>query len=98
MYCWKCNSKLEFSEKKISFRAECPKCSADVHVCKNCRFYSLGKPNDCLIPDIDKVVDKEKNNYCEEFSMREKLKTKESSTAKSPLGEIPPKKSFDSLF
>jgi len=66
MHCPKCNQELD-SYQKIHFRDTCPKCSFDLHTCKMCRFYQVGKPNDCLIPMVDLVQDKEKFNYCEDF-------------------------------
>lgn len=65
MHCYKCEEKIE--EEKIGFRATCPKCGYDLHICKNCRFYQEGKPRDCNIPNIEPVIDKEKYNFCEEF-------------------------------
>ena len=66
MHCLKCNQELD-PYQKIHFRDTCPKCSFDLHTCKMCRFYQVGKPNDCLIAMVDLVQDKEKFNYCEDF-------------------------------
>ncbi|MEI6242152.1 MAG: hypothetical protein WCP39_01965 [Chlamydiota bacterium] len=100
MNCWKCKATLDLLEKKISFRAECPHCGVELHVCKNCCFYCVGKPNDCFIPDIEKVVDKERRNFCEEFSPLKESASSDSTSkpSRSSLGEIPKKKTFDSLF
>ena len=68
IFCFKCKKVNHFEERKISFREICNYCGFDLHICKNCKYYQIGKPNDCLIPNIDPVLDKEKNNYCEEFS------------------------------
>ncbi|MFA5250026.1 MAG: hypothetical protein WC371_01285 [Parachlamydiales bacterium] len=70
--CYRCQAVLE---DKISFRSLCPKCGTDLHVCLSCRFYLPGKPSDCLIPEIDKITDKEKNNFCEEFSYQTAIKS-----------------------
>ena len=70
MDCYHCHSPLEDDLKakpKITFRSVCESCNFDLHVCLSCKFYSPGKPNDCCIPNIDKVIDKEKNNFCDEF-------------------------------
>jgi hypothetical protein len=71
MICWKCRSKLDLINKKIGFRDSCEKCFADLHVCKNCRYYSIGKPNDCEVPLTEFVSDREKYNFCEEFRPKE---------------------------
>ncbi|MBN1915190.1 MAG: hypothetical protein JW769_04810 [Parachlamydiales bacterium] len=67
VFCFHCKAQNRLLEKKVPFRAECFQCSSDLHVCKNCAYYSVGKPNDCLIPDTEPVYDREKHNFCEEF-------------------------------
>lgn len=68
--CYKCGASLPESEwGKIGFRAACDVCRCDLHVCKNCVFYHIGKPNDCLIPGTDYVADREKANLCESFKL-----------------------------
>ena len=72
MYCYKCRQKQDTSIK-IGFRAICPNCERDLHVCKNCRYYYPGKPNDCLIPGTEPVRDREAFNFCEDFVPGDKL-------------------------
>lgn len=88
MFCWKCRKKFEDSFR-IHFRTVCPYCDIDLHVCKNCRYYSPGKSNDCMIFGTDSVRDRELANFCDEFA---------------PLLKVDPppskgtKNEFDSLF
>jgi hypothetical protein len=103
MYCHKCLSKQNEENKKIGFRDTCSKCGFDLHVCKNCRHYAEDKPNDCNIFDIEPVSDKEKFNFCEEFSPNEKPVKSHSGSLKEAsqkLGEKEElkKKDFKSLF
>ena len=72
--CFQCKKSIEFTTK-ISFREECPHCSADMHTCLNCRFYSTSAYNECLEPSAEKVKDKDRNNYCEYFSFTKKTLT-----------------------
>jgi len=65
MYCYKCKKKIDV--EKVTFRSCCPYCSFDLHICKNCKYYYVGKPNDCSYPNTEAVADKEKFNFCEEF-------------------------------
>jgi hypothetical protein len=67
MICYRCKHEFE-STYKIAFHAICPKCETDLHVCKNCRFYCPGKPNDCLVPGTEFIRDRERANF-EEFSL-----------------------------
>jgi hypothetical protein len=85
MNCWKCAKTLGEEAKKIGFRTVCPNCGIDLHTCTNCKYYTLGKPNDCAVPGTDYVRDREANNFCEDFKIKAKTE--------------PPKKSnFNSLF
>lgn len=75
--------------QKIGFRAACPFCSSDLHVCVNCRYYSPGKPNDCLVPGTESIRDREAANFCEEFKVKIVSDEKNKETAKTK---------FESLF
>lgn len=63
-FCWKCEKEVDLP---IHFKATCDHCFAYLHACKGCRFYQLGKPNDCLIPGTEQIADREANNYCDDF-------------------------------
>ncbi len=104
MNCYKCRTKQELSYNKVHFRAVCPNCDADLHVCRNCRHYIIGKPNDCNVPNSEFVSDRESNNFCEDFSPKDSIK-KEIKKNKEDIAkklfqddELPPKNDFNSLF
>ena len=67
--CWKCHRQVDVGSK-ISFRAVCLFCGIDWHVCTNCRYYSPGKPNECLIPGTEYIRDREMANFCEDFVIK----------------------------
>lgn len=68
--CWKCGSDLPpYDRNKVGFREECEKCHADLHVCKNCRNWAPGRPNECAIPGTEFVADRERRNFCEDFEL-----------------------------
>lgn len=73
MNCWKCYKHSYDASLKIGFRAVCMHCDIDLHVCKNCKYYSPGKPNDCIIPDTETIYDPERSNLCEEFKAKEMI-------------------------
>lgn len=64
--CFSCQRDLAFAEAP-GFRASCDSCHADVHVCKNCRFYDPKVYNECTEPSADVVREKERANFCEFF-------------------------------
>ena len=67
MDCWKCGKQAIDPMTRVGFRAACPHCEMDLHVCKNCRYYAPGKPNDCAVPGTEYIRDREAANFCEEF-------------------------------
>ncbi|MBI5017458.1 MAG: hypothetical protein HZB55_18465 [Deltaproteobacteria bacterium] len=48
-------------------RDTCAACGADLHACLQCDFYTPGAYNDCREPQADRVVDKERSNFCDLF-------------------------------
>ena len=104
MFCQNCK-KENIIEGKLPFKATCKYCDEYLHSCKNCKYHQLGKPNDCYIIDIEKVIDKEKYNFCEDFKEKDFFEeTKNSLTEdiekKLFKGETSQteKKSFEDLF
>ena len=70
--CSICGNIEDFSNN-IGFRDECSKCKSSLHICKNCAFYSETSYNECKEPQADRVLDKEKANYCDYFKANENL-------------------------
>lgn len=48
-------------------RDECPKCGADVHVCRNCTHYDRNAYNECREPSAEVVREKDRANFCDFF-------------------------------
>jgi hypothetical protein len=63
--CWHCGADL--SQSDYGREANCMACGKPTHVCRNCRHYATGRPNDCLEPLADRVLDKTRANFCEHF-------------------------------
>lgn len=63
--CWNCGHSLSSSD--YSRESTCPSCRKYTHVCRNCRFYASGRPNDCLEPIAEQVMDKARANFCGYF-------------------------------
>lgn len=51
----------------VSRRDECPHCSCDLHCCRMCQFYDTKVYNQCREPMADRVIEKEKSNFCDYF-------------------------------
>jgi len=64
-----------------------------LHACPQCRFYAPGQYNDCREPQAERVLDKEKANFCDFFDP--------SAGTGTPAGEDPraaAKARLDALF
>ncbi len=62
-YCWHCGAGLT----RLDFGREsrCPKCDKATHCCRNCRHYAPGRPNECTEPQVERVIDKDRPNFCD---------------------------------
>lgn len=66
--CWKCGTRLSADAPlPLSRRSKCRHCNADLHTCRQCRFYDTSKNNQCREPMAERVVDKERANFCDYF-------------------------------
>ena len=63
--CWHCGQTLD----ALDFgRADsCKKCGKDTKVCKNCIYFDPMANNQCRESSADRVVDKERSNFCDWF-------------------------------
>ncbi|MBI5848003.1 MAG: hypothetical protein HZB31_08660 [Nitrospirae bacterium] len=69
----------------------CPKCSSDLHVCLNCRFYSESAHNKCAEPQAEFQRSRDRANFCDYFIFRE-------AEAASSQDRADALKSLDDLF
>ena len=63
--CWNCGQELGHLD--YGRGDSCIQCGRDTRVCKGCQFYEKGSNNDCRESQADRVVDKEKSNFCDYF-------------------------------
>ncbi len=65
--CKKCGKQILVTE--IFRTTTCPDCGADLHSCVNCKFYSKNSHFDCRETIEEPVVDKERANFCDFYSV-----------------------------
>lgn len=65
MNCYKCQNKLEASD--FGRQDTCRQCGVDTRCCHNCLHYDRHAYNECRESSADRVVDKEKANFCDYF-------------------------------
>ena len=69
LQCWRCfkDLPLEVGER-VMLHEECPSCGAGIHCCKMCEYYDTTAYNECHEPIAERVVHKDKANFCDLFS------------------------------
>jgi len=66
--CWHCGKALTALDYGRADR--CPGCGRDTKTCKGCQRYEAGAHNDCRESSAERVVDKERSNFCDWFRPR----------------------------
>lgn len=68
--CFSCKKELKITERPGRNDA-CPFCGSDLKVCMNCRFYDKGTYNNCRESRAERVVEKDRANFCDYFEFRD---------------------------
>jgi hypothetical protein len=66
MVCHNCGREIKLVGKVVR-GDECQHCKAEMHCCKNCRFFDPAKNNQCSETQAEYVRDKTRDNFCEFF-------------------------------
>ncbi len=60
------------SDQRFPGRTEtCAECGGDLSCCLNCKLYDSRAPNQCQTPTTERVLDKDRANFCDEFEFAE---------------------------
>ena len=71
-YCFRCQAEIQLAQDTpVGRKDECPKCRADLHVCLNCKHHDRTAYNECRESQADRVLDKDRSNFCDYFSFKE---------------------------
>jgi hypothetical protein len=87
--CWFCGKGLTLSY--YGRGDTCPQCKRDTKVCKGCEFYDPKMNNECRETQADRVVEKERSNFCDYFRPK-------SGTANGMSQQDNAKSAADALF
>lgn len=69
--CYRCEKDIgQASASRVGRNDECPHCSSYIHCCFMCNFYDKNAYNECREPSADRVVEKEKNNFCDFYVLK----------------------------
>ena len=66
MNCAFCGEPVETKEN-IRRSDTCPHCNRDLRCCKQCKFYDPHAYNECREVLAERIVDKERANFCDYF-------------------------------
>lgn len=69
MICAFCRKQIDPAER-IGRGDACPLCGRDLRCCKQCHFYDSHAYNECREVAADRVVDKERANFCDYYLPR----------------------------
>ncbi len=67
--CFNCGREIVL-EGKPGRKDVCPSCRADLRCCRNCGFYDPGSYNQCREPQAERVLEKDRSNFCDYFRFR----------------------------
>jgi hypothetical protein len=93
--CSLCGMQVRVELGGIPLDSKCPKCQADLHVCKNCVSFDPGARFQCRKPVSVRIPKKDVRNECELFEPR---KTLERQTTSAAVDGKDPRSAFDRLF
>lgn len=68
--CYSCGAQLQLPEGPVARSATCDSCMRDIRCCRNCLHYDTKAYNECREPSAERVVEKEKGNFCDYFRPR----------------------------
>jgi hypothetical protein len=70
LVCWKCGASLAALTLPLRRLEECPKCRAELHVCRMCVDYDTAVAKHCREPIAEEVREKTRANFCDFFKPR----------------------------
>ncbi len=96
LLCWKCGKPTGIVDR-VTRMDTCVHCMADLRCCRGCRHFDPNSHLQCREHIDTPVRDKEKNNFCDYFQMRDAVKRPGGIHAPTNSKEDL-KKRFDDLF
>ena len=69
MNCFFCRKEFQIGEN-VGRQDTCPHCNRDLRCCKQCKSYDPHAYNDCREVSAERIVEKERANFCDFFMLR----------------------------
>ena len=67
MKCTFCGGSIRLDGRKVSRNDTCPHCGRELRCCRQCKFYDTHAYNSCREVTAERIVDKERSNFCDYF-------------------------------
>lgn len=69
---WKCAAcgHTIVPREYVGRRDTCPECGAELRSCRQCSFRDPAAYNECSEPQAERVLDKDRANFCEYYAFR----------------------------
>ena len=96
LLCWNCGRTTGI-EGRVTRSDSCPHCLADLRCCRGCRHFQPLRRFQCKESVETNIVNKEKNNFCDFFQMRDVVKRPGGITTQTESNDDRQKR-FDDLF
>ncbi|MEW6731251.1 MAG: hypothetical protein AB1489_07930 [Acidobacteriota bacterium] len=97
MRCANCSAAIE-NIGEITFTDQCKKCGADLHSCKNCRYFDPGARFECQKPIESRIAKKADRNMCMQFTPKIAVEKQQPRETKKEANVSSARKAFDDLF
>jgi hypothetical protein len=68
--------------------ATCDACHADLHACLQCAHYDESAYNGCKETQAERVVDKDRSNFCDYFSLASSTDAKDNTDRQDALRKL----------
>ncbi|MBN1380990.1 MAG: hypothetical protein JXA41_04895 [Deltaproteobacteria bacterium] len=86
--CHQCGQEVDI-KKDLGRKETCPFCRADLRCCLNCIFYDPASYNACRETQAERVLDKDRSNFCEYFIYKDSSFLGEAKKSKeNPLDKL----------
>jgi len=91
--CAQCGTLLTMLSEPLG---QCPKCTFELHSCKQCMYFDPSRRFECMQPVPERVARKDARNECKSYSISVRVEKQTSTGAASKPTSA--RKAFDDLF
>jgi hypothetical protein len=85
--CHACATALDY-DGILPRASTCAGCGADLRCCLDCTFYDPAAYNDCREPSADRVLEKDRANFCDYFRPADHSESDRSKSSDDPKSEL----------